>query len=298
MNDDQGKLNDVNKQIEQADVPAAVQIPSWLNDQFVQGDNAPFPTTDQINQGTELKQEALSNFKPTDADNYHVDPRNLTDDQKMELSKFAAQVINEYKQEYGKYDPSNKLLNTPMNASQIAIDVAQGQADYMSQNGYTDYMDNDAVDNDYGTIIANYDKNKYDYSHTTTWMLSQLDEDGYNKVTLDNCTMNDLKRQLYVTLIADLLGDESHGDAHTHDLLDRTYIGIASTNMDDPFMTITTVANYNDQTNNSDPYMQTQATPDVAALRNQASQLQNTVNADKQTVSDLTLTKLMQTKLN
>lgn len=291
LNNDQGKLNDVNKQIEQADVPAAVQIPDFLYEQFKDGDNAPLLNADQGTEQTNLYMQAINEFKPTDADNYHVDPRNLTNDQKMELSKFAAQVINEYKQEYGRYDPSNKLLNTPMNASQIAIDVAQGQADYMSQNGYTNYMDNDnsAVDNDYGTIIANYDKDKYDYSHTTTSSLSSLSgESGFNNVFPDNCTMNELKCQLYGTIIRDVIMDDDHGFAHGRDLLYSTYDGIASTNMNDPFMTITTVANYNDQTNNSDPYLQPEAAPDVAALRNQASQLQNTVNADKQAVSDLT----------
>ena len=169
LNNDQGKLNDVNAQIEKAAVPAAVQIPDFLYDQYKEGDNAPLLNSEQGTEQTNLYNDACDEFKPTNADNYYVDPRTLTNDQKMELSKFAAQVINEYKQEYGKYGP-------PMNVSQIAIDAAQGQADYMSQNGYTDYIDNDNsnVNNDfYQNIAPKYDDNdKFNITHTTTYNLT------------------------------------------------------------------------------------------------------------------------------
>lgn len=292
LNNDQGKLNDVNAQIEKAAVPAAVQIPDFLYDQYKEGDNAPLLSSEQGTEQTNLYMQAINEFKSTDADNYHVDPRNLTNDQKMELSKFAAQVINEYKQEYGKYDPSNKELNTSMNASQIASDVAQGQADYMSQNGYTDYMQNDdPVVSNYvaNNVVPKYNDNgKYDFTHTTTYNVTTPSAANSKKVTLDNCTMNDLKQDLYDTIIHDVIMDDDHGFAHGRELLTSQYIGIASTNMNDPFMVITPAWNADMSNANNDSYMQTQAAPDVAALRNQASQLQNTVNADKQTVSDLT----------
>ena len=200
----------------------------------------------------------------------------------MELSKFAAQIINEYKDELSQYDPSNKVLTTHMNASQMAINTAQGQADYMSQNGYTNYMDNDNVNNDFYHNIAPKYNDKFGYTHTTTAPLS------YGSVTVDNCTMNDLKNQLYGKILADLFNDSSNNYAHAQELLYDTYIGIASTNMNDPFMTIITALERGNEANNSDPYMQTQAAPDVATLRNQASQLQDKINADKQAVSDLT----------
>lgn len=292
LNNDQGKLNDVNAQIEKAAVPAAVQIPDYLYEQFKDGDNAPLLSDSQSVEQTNLYMQAINEFKSTSADNYHIDPRNLTNDQKMELSKFAAQIINEYKQEYGKYDPSNKELNTPMNASQIASDVAQGQADYMSQNGYTDYMQNDdpTVSNYVGNnVVPKYNDNgKYDFTHTTTDNVTTPSAANSKKVTLDNCTMNDLKQDLYSTIIHDVIMDDDHGFAHGRELLTSQYIGIASTNMNDPFMVITPAWNADMSNSNNDPYMQTQAAPDVAALRNQASQLQNTVNADKQAVSDLT----------
>lgn len=295
LNNDQGKLNDVNAQIEKAAVPAAVQIPELDAKGIVSGDPSSVITASNAQQYMDDTDnaylQALHEFKPSSVDDYQVDPRNLTNDQKMELSKFAAQIINEYKDEMTQYDPSNKILATHMNASQMAINAAQDQADYMSQNGYTDYMDNDDsnVNNDfYQNIAPKYDDDdKFNITHTTTSSMNgKFNDIPYHQHSY--YTMNDMKLQLYNTILIDLFKDASNNYTHAHMLLDNTYIGIASTNMDDPFMTIVTEGDYNNQTVNNDPYMQTQAAPDVAALRNQASQLQNTVNADKQAVSDLT----------
>lgn len=310
LNNDQSKLNNVKSQLADNDIPAAVNVDSQYQNifwkRFLNNDNT--ITNDALNNNpvayldntNETFKKAEDELKPSQADDYQVDPSNLTNDQKMELSKFAAQIINEYKDEAAKYldeagitdEATRKRLMEHVNASNICIDLGQDLANYMAQHNDA-YSNNDDQDvNDYfDNDMKKYDSNDYNYDHTTTPPLSSshsYDNPGFFNHSY--YTMNDLKMQVYATILIDIFKDSTNNFYHGTGLLYSDYIGIAGTNFSDAskdYLTITEAFDQNGKVTNDDPYMQVQTTPSISALQNQESQLQDQVNKDQQTVNDL-----------
>lgn len=313
LNNDQSKLNDVKSQLADNDIPVAVNVDSQYQDIFwkrlLNGDNT--ITNDILNNNpvayldntNDTYGKAQDELKPSQADDYQVDPSNLTNDQKMELSKFAAQIINEYKDEAAKYldeagitdEATRKRLMEHVNASNICVDLGQDLANYMTQHN-KDYMGNDDqdVNNHFENDMKNYNSDNYNYNHTTTSPLSDFNSSmSYIQPGFFNhsyYTMNDLKMQVYNTILTDIFKDSTNNFAHSALLLYSNYIGIAGTNFSDTskdYLTITVAFDQNGKVTNDDPYMQVQTTPSISALQNQESQLQDQVNKDQQTVNDL-----------
>ena len=310
LNNDRSKLNNVKSQLSDNDIPAAVNVDSQYQDIFwkrlLNGDNT--ITNDVLNNNpvayldntNETFKKAEDELKPSQADDYQVDPSNLTNDQKMELSKFAAQIINEYKDEAAKYldeagitdEATRKRFMEHVNASNICVDLGQDLANYMTQHD-KDYMGNDDqdVNNYFENDMKNYNSDNYNYNHTTTSPLSDFhsyDEAGFFNHSY--YTMNDLKLQVYNTILTDIFKDSTNNFAHSALLLYSNYIGIAGTNFSDAskdYLTITGAFDQNGKVTNDDPYMQVQTTPSISALQNQESQLQDQVNKDQQIVNDL-----------
>lgn len=306
LNNDQSKLNNVKSQLADNDVPPAFSLDGKKNNEvfwkrFLNNDNTIDGdyvfNTDSYRPG-DAYNNAEQALKPSQSDDYQVDPSNLTNDQKMELSKFAAQIINEYKDEAAKYldeagitdEATRKRLIEHVNASNICVDLGQDLANYMTQHNdkfsnnddqdVCDYFDND---------MKSYDSNDYNYDHTTSSPLS----DKFNNSNFFNhsyYTMNDLKMQIYDTILNDIFQDGQSNYYHGTDLLYSNYIGIASTNFSDSskdYLTIIGAFDQNGKVTNDDPYMQVQTTPSISALQNQESQLQDQVNKDQQVVNDL-----------
>lgn len=312
LNNDQSKLNDVKSQLADNDIPAAVNVDSQYQDTFwkrlLNGDSsaAGLSVNDLINEtnaATDAYGKAQDELKPSQADDYQIDPSNLTNDQKMELSKFVAQIINEYKDEAAKYldeagitdEATRKRLMEHVNASNICVDLGQDLANYMTQHN-KDYMGNDDqdVNNYFENDMKNYDSNDYNYNHTTSSSLSDFNSSmSYIQPGFFNhsyYTMNDLKMQVYNTILTDIFRDAQNNFSHSTLLLYSNYIGIAGTNFSDTskdYLTITGAFDQNGKVTNDDPYMQVQTTPSISALQNQESQLQNQVNKDQQVINDL-----------
>ena len=308
LNNDQSKLNNVKSQLAGNDIPAAVNLSNsndanifWkrlLNgDNTIDGDYVFNTDSYQPNNAFNKAEEAL---KPSQADDYQVDPSNLTNDQKMELSKFAAQIINEYKDEAAKYldeagitdETTRKRLMEHVNASNICVDLGQDLANYMTQHN-ENYMSNDDQDvcDYFNNDTNNYNNNDYNYNHTTSRPLSLFNSNDFNGFFNHSYyTMNDLKMQVYNTILADIFQDSQNNFSHSALLLYSNYIGIAGTNFSNAskdYLTITGAFDQNGKVTNDDPYMQVQTTPSINALQNQESQLQDQVNKDQQTVNDL-----------
>ncbi|WP_283573361.1 SEC10/PgrA surface exclusion domain-containing protein [Ligilactobacillus aviarius] len=309
LNNDQSKLNNVKSQLADNDIPAAVNVDSQYQDTFWKrllnqdSSAAGLSVNDLINEtnaATDAYNEAYNELKPSRADDYQVDPSNLTNDQKMELSKFAAQIINEYKDEAAKYldeagitdEATRKRLMEHVNASNICVDLGQDLANYMAQHnkGYMGNDDQDVCDY-FNNDMKNYNDNNYGYNHTTSSPLSD-----FNSSTTPGFfnhsyyTMNDLKMQVYDTILTDIFRDAQNNFSHSTLLLYSNYIGIASTNFSDASKDYLTITEGNDagtRVTNDDPYMQVQTTPSISALQNQESQLQDQVNKDQQIVNDL-----------
>lgn len=306
LNNDQSKLNNVKSQLADNDVPPAFGLDGEKNNEVfwkrllnnnntIDGDYV--FNTDSYAPGKAYN-DALQALKPSQADDYQVDPSNLTNDQKMELSKFAAQIINEYKDEAAKYldeagitdEATRKRLMEHVNASNICVDLGQDLANYMTQHNdkFGNNDDQDVCDY-FNNDMKNYNDNNYGYNHTTTSPLS----DKFNNSNFFNhsyYTMNDLKFQLYDTIVGDIFEDGNNNFAHGTGLLYSNYIGIAGTNFSDTskdYLTITEGDDAGTRVTNDDPYMQVQTTPSISALQNQESQLQDQVNKDQQTVNDL-----------
>lgn len=306
LNNDQSKLNNVKSQLADNDVPPAFSLDGKKNNEvfwkrFLNNDNTIDGdyvfNTDSYRPG-DAYNNAEQALKPSQSDDYQVDPSNLTNDQKMELSKFAAQIINEYKDEAAKYldeagitdEATRKRLIEHVNASNICVDLGQDLANYMTQHNdkFSNNDDQDVCDY-FGNDMKSYDSNDYNYDHTTSSPLS----DKFNNSNFFNhsyYTMNDLKMQIYDTILNDIFQDGQSNYYHGTNLLYSNYIGIAGTNFSDTskdYLTITVAFDQNGKVTNDDPYMQVQTTPSISALQDQESQLQDQVNKDQQTVNDL-----------
>lgn len=310
LNNDQSKLNNVKSQLADNDIPAAVNLSNsndanifWkrlLNEDNTIDSDYVFNSDNYTNELINATKQAYNELKPSQADDYQVDPSNLTNDQKMELSKFAAQIINEYKDEAAKYldeagitdEATRKRLMEHVNASNICVDLGQDLANYMTQhNDKFDNNDDQDVCNYFNNDTNNYDSNDYNYNHTTSHPLSYFNSNNYRGFFNHSYyTMNDLKMQIYDAILADIFNDEQNNFGHSQLLLYSNYIGIAGTNFSDTskdYLTITAAFDQNGKVTNDDPYMQVQTTPSISALQNQESQLQGQVNKDQQVVNDL-----------
>lgn len=311
LNNDQSKLNNVKSQLADNDIPAAVNLSNskdagifWRrflnNDNTIDGDYV-FNSDNYTNELINATKQAEDELKPSQADDYQVNPSNLTNDQKMELSKFAAQIINEYKDEAVKYldeagitdEVARKQLMTHINASNICVDFGQDLANYMTQHNENDQNnDDDDVNNYFENDMKNYDSNNnYNYGHVLSSPLSDFNSNIYHGfLNHSYYTMNDLKMQLYDTIFADIFRDSINNYHHGTSLLFNNYIGIASQNYSNTSkdsLVFIVAGDQNGKVTNDDPYMQVQTTPSISALQNQESQLQDQVNKDQQTVNDL-----------
>ena len=303
-------MNNVKSQLSDNDIPTAANVDSQYQDifwkRFLNNDNT--ITNDALNNNpaayldntNNTFEKASDELKPSQADDYQVDPSNLTNDQKMELSKFAAQIINEYKDEAAKYldeagitdEATRKRLMEHVNASNICVDLSQDLANYMTQHNENGQNNDDQdVNNYFEDDMKNYNDNNYGYNHVMSPLLS--DYHSYNTPGFFNhsyYTMNDLKMQVYVTILIDIFKDSTNNFFHGTSLLYSNYIGIASQNYSDASKDSLIFITANDagtRVTNDDPYMQVQTTPSISALQNQESQLQNQVNKDQQIVNDL-----------
>lgn len=309
LNNDQSKLNNVKSQLADNDVPPAFSLDGKKNNEvfwkrFLNNDNTIDGdyvfNTDSYRPG-DAYNNAEQALKPSQSDDYQVNPSNLTNDQKMELSKFAAQIINEYKDEAAKYldeagitdEVARKQLMTHINASNICVDLGQDLANYMTQHNENDQNnDDDDVNNYFENDMKNYDSNNnYNYGHVLSSPLSDFNSNIYHGfLNHSYYTMNDLKAQVYDTILADIFRDSINNYHHGTSLLFSNYIGIASQNYSNTSkdsLVFIVAGDQNGKVTNDDPYMQVQTTPSISALQNQESQLQDQVNKDQQVVNDL-----------
>lgn len=320
VNDTQNQLNKVNDQINNqvGNVPTT-QVPQDYKDRL-KNDNETFDNVDQFNKfGDELidaSNKFDDTFVPSPDDNYKVDPSNLTQDQKNELNIYAAQIINGIRQQFG---------TTPVKTNEAIIDLADQVAkNYDSDNWNTeDDHDSDpnSINGHDGNALGNQNLN--DNPYNITWTRGSQDKDFFEEVgsspnsfDYNDCTMNDLKKQILYGIDACFYNDTDPNWNHAKviaGLSGGTYVGTSVDKygnvhfeFSDDYAEQSTV-NAMNKTNvpipltsdlqnqkNSLENQLAQQKQQVANDQQTVNDLQNQVNADKEQIKNDTPTALQQ----
>ena len=180
VNDTQNQLNKVNDQINNqgGNVPTT-QVPDAYKNVLEGKQQMDWDTSDNIMNN--VAPAFTNSFVPSSSDNYKVDPSNLTQDQKNELNIYAAQIINGIRQQFGSPD----------------IQVNEDINDFADQVAKNYNSDNWTFNKGHDTNAINSAASQYGLeSNPGTNEYEDLSENPNNSFDYNNCTMNDLKKQI------------------------------------------------------------------------------------------------------
>ncbi len=232
-------------------------------------------------------------FVPSSSDDYHVDPSNLTQDQKNELNIYAAQIINGIRQQFG---------TTPVKTNEAIIDLADQVAkNYNSDNFNSQKMEDNGIGAGHdANALGNQNLNDNPYG--ITWTRGSQDKEFFecignasNTFDYNNCTMNDLKHQILLGIVGDFYNDTDPNLNHAKaiaGLSGGTYVGTSIDKYgnvhfefsdDNVEQSVKDAMNKTNVSIPSDSDLQNQK----SELENQLSQQKQQVEQDKQTVQDL-----------
>lgn len=302
VNDTQNQLNKVNDQINNqgGNVPTT-QVPDAYKNVLEGKQQMDWDTSDNIMNN--VAPAFTNSFVPSSSDNYKVDPSNLTQDQKNELNIYAAQIINGIRQQFG---------TTPVKLNQGIIDATdQAAKNYNSDNFNVRNMTDGG--HDYNAMnnpnLSDIDGNNYTYGNgITAFPVGTV----LNNFDYNNCTMNDLKKQILLGIISDFYEDTDPNFGHAKaiagiDMSDAPNMGVAvdkygnvhfcfgpdtqsyqSTPVDIP-----STSDLQNQKNSLEDQL-AQQKQQVANDQQTVNDLQNQVNADKEQIKNDTPTALQQ----
>ena len=309
-NNTQDQLNKVNDQLKS--VPTT-QVPDFYKDYLKTGKTT--VSNDQwLNDLNNADDQFRNSFVPSASDDYHVDPNNLTQDQKNELNIYAAQIINGIRQQFG---------TTPVKTNQAIIDLADQVAkNYNSDNfNSQDMQNNGAGDGHDANALGNQNLN--DNPYDITWTRGSQDTEFFesignilNDFNYNDCTMNDLKRQILLGIDEDLYEDSDPNWNHAKaiaGLSGGTYVGtsidkygnvhfeFSSDYSEQPVVDamnktnvpVPSISDLVNQKNNLENQL-SQENQQIANDKQAVNDLQNQVNADKAQLEADTPTALQQ----
>ena len=139
-------------------------------------------------------------------DNEIIDLNNLTNDQKIEINKYAVQLINSYLQQMGKQ---------PAKTNQNMIDLTNAVVQIYNENNWNPFADHTGDSRGTGENNAHFataldDKalmQKYGLNTAWSGMAENVGMTNLNK----HCTMNDLKSALATTIVGMVSHDANSG---------------------------------------------------------------------------------------